>query len=71
MSEENSCPHAGVQGCGPPPRGPPRPGVGPQAVCGRRPTHQPGEVFEVVVWDGHTIPPPKVSTPTCVLARLP
>ena len=43
-----------------------------QCVAGAPPTsYQPGEVFEVVVWDGHTIPPPKVSTPTCVLARLP
>lgn len=36
-----------------------------QCVAGAPPTsHQPGEVFEEIVWDGHTIPPPEVSTPT-------
>lgn len=33
-----------------------------QCIVGAPPTsHQPGEVFEEVVWDGRTIPPPEVS----------
>lgn len=42
-----------------------------QCIVGAPPTsQQPGEVFEEVVWDGHTIPPPEVSPTHCCSAGL-